>query len=428
MATEGITFHHPHSLLIPEGMGLVRDRLPAYPGMPKRELEYPMDSRTIFFDVFRSAEAKKIIAIGPEMRNLRDKLLPLKILCGGRALRYKMETQLDYTRLRWKIGLTILYIEDPRLKSDEEIRLTFCWRSFKQELSIGPSLFDDCKFTEFTLMAIQKDSPPIWISDRCRFFNRVHNVSRIVLYDNDSSNLEDIKSELQKLSKEMEIHLVHWNFPFGPPSSEFAQRGALNHCYWHLKDRSKYFLNFDIDEYLVNRTSYSLSEYLNRTMSSRIATLNVIGRNVPSTPQLKSQKRRLRANDHEYHLKLYKSSPSKTIFKGSGIKFVSVHRNLLDLPRFTQIFLVRYRSIYRMYRKLNHLWLKFKLPIGPYKLEKQVDPDELYFNHYKSLTTDWRLRYRINPPKPFNPPKPLEPHQVVYDPDMCEHLKRANIL
>ena len=417
MTTEGITFYRPRPLLIPEGMGLVRDRLPTYPGAPKEEVETPMDSRTIFFDVFHSAQAKKIIAIGPEMRNLRDKLLPLKILCGGRELKYKMETPLDYTRLRWKNGLTILYIEDPRFKSDEEIELTFCWPSFKQELSIGPSPFDGRKFTEFTLMAIQKDTPPVWISDWCRFFNRVHNISRIVLYDNASSNLEELKSELQGLSEEMEIHLVYWNFPFGPPSSRFAQLGALNHCYWNLKDRSKYFLNFDIDEYLVNRTPYSLSEYLNRTMSSRIATLSVIGRRVPSTPQLKAQKRRLRAKDHEYRLK-YKSSPTKTIFKGSGIKFVTVHRNLLDLPRFAQIFLVRYRSVYRIYRKLNHLWLKFKLPVGPYKLAKPADSDELYFNHYRSLTTNWKW---------MPPIRPLKPDRVVYDLDIREHLKRANL-
>ena len=417
MTTEGITFYRPRPLLIPEGMGLVRDRLPTYPGAPKGEVETPMDSRTIFFDVFHSAQVKKIIAIGPEMRNLRDKLLPLKILCGGRELKYKMETPLDYTRLRWKNGLTILYIEDPRFKSDEEIELTFCWPSFKQELSIRPSSFDDRKFTEFTLMAIQKDNPPVWISDWCRFFNRVHNISRIVLYDNASSNLEELKSELQGLSEEMEIHLVYWNFPFGPPSSRFAQLGALNHCYWNLKDRSKYFLNFDIDEYLVNRTPYSLSEYLNRTMSSRIVSLSVTGRRVPSTPQLKSQKRRLRAKDHEYRLK-YRLSPPKTIFKGSGIKFVTVHRNLLDLPRFAQIFLVRYRSVYRIYRRLNHWWLKFKLPVGPYKLAKPVDSDELYFNHYRSLTNDWKRKPPI---------RPLKPDQIVYDLDIREHLKRANL-
>ena len=418
MTTEGVTFHHPRSLLIPEGMGLVRDRLPAPPWMPKRELEFPMDTRTIFFDVFRSAQAKKIIAIGPEMRNLRDELLPLKILCGGRELKYKMETQLDYTGFaKRKTGLTVLYIEDPGLNSDEEIKLIFCWHSFEQELSIGPSLFDDCKFTEFTLMAIQKDNPPVWILDWCRFFNRVHNVSRIVLYDNASSDLEGIKSELQKLSKEMEIHLVHWNFPYGPPSSAFAQRGALNHCYWNLNDRSRYFLNFDIDEYLVNRTPYPLSEYLNRTMSARIATLGVIGSNVPSKPQLKSQKRRVRASDHEYRYK-YESSPFKTIFKGSGIKFVSIHRNLPNLPRFAQFFWRHHLSIYG---KLNHLWLKFKLPIGPYKLAKSANPDELYFNHYKSLNTGWKSSGSINPPKS------LEPHRVVYDPDVREHLKQANL-
>ena len=417
MTTAGITFYRPRSLLIPEEMGLVRDRVPIYPGAPLSETKLPMDSRTIFFDVFRSAQAKKIIAIGPEMRNLRGKLLPLKILCGGRELKYKMETPLDYTQLSWKTGLTILYIEEPRLKSDEEIKLIFCWCSFKQELSIGPSPFDDSKFTEFTLMTLQKDNPLVWISDWCRFFNRVHNVSRIVLYDNASSNLEDLKSELQGLSEEMEIHLVYWNFTYGPPSSGFTQLGALNHCYWNLKDRSKYFLNFDIDEYLVNRTSYPLPEYLNRTMSSRIASLSVIGLNVPKLPQLKSQKRRLRANDHEYRFK-YQVSPAKTIFKGSGIKFVSVHRNLPNIPRVAQSFLIRYRSIYILYRKLNILWLKFKLPVGPYKLTKRVDPDELYFNHYKSLNTGWKWKDQI---------KPLEPQRVVYDPDMREHLKRANL-
>ena len=418
MTTEGITFYRPSSLLIPERMGLVREGRPLYPGATISEIELPIDSRTIFFDVFCSSVEKKIIAIGPEMRNLRDKLLPLKILCDGRELKYKMETQLDYTKMRGGSGLTMLYIDPPQLKPGEEIELTFCWRSFKQELSIGPSPFKNCKFTEFTLMTVQKDNPPVWISDWCRFFNRVHNVSRIVLYDNDSSNLEELKSELQGLSKEMEIHLVYWNFPYGPPNSAFTQRGALNHLYWDLKDRSNYFLNFDIDEYLVNRTSYSLSEYLDRTMSSKISSLRMTNYNVPNTPQLKASKRRLRVTDYEYRLKQGIPSISKTIFKGSGIKFVSVHRNLVNLPRWVQIFLVHRLHLYEAF---NRLWLKLKLPTGPYKLEKQVDSNELYFNHYRSLTTGWKWRTQIYGPAP------LEPHLVVYDPDIREHLKQAHL-
>ena len=418
MGTEGITFYRPSSLLIPERMGFVREGRPLYPGATISEIELPIDSRTIFFDVFTSSGSKEITAIGPEMRNLRAELLPLKILCGGRELKYKMETPLDYTKRRWGSGLTILHIEKPQLKPDEKIELTFCWRSFEQELSIGPSPFQGCKFTDFTLMTVQKDNPPVWISDWCRFFNRVHNVSRIVFYDNDSSNLEDLKSELQELSKEMEIHLVYWNFPYGPPNSAFTQRGALNHLYRNLRDRSNYFLNFDIDEYLVNRTSYSLSEYLDRTISSKIPSLRVTNYNVPNTPQLKASERRLRVTDYEYRFRLGLPSISKTIFKGSGIKFVSVHRNLVDLPQWVQRFLVRRLHLYET---LNRLWLKFKLPVGPYKLEKQVDSEELYFNHYKSLTNGWKFRAQI-----YGPP-PLEPHSIVYDPDIREHLKQANL-
>ena len=418
MTTEGITFYRPRSLLIPERMGLVREGRPLYPGAAISEIELPIDSRTIFFDVFCSSVAKKIIAIGPEMRNLRDELLPLKILCGGRELKYKMKTQLDYTKRWGGSALTMLYIDAPQLKPDERIELTFCWRSFKQELSIGPSPFKDYKFTDFTLMTVQRDNPPVWISDWCQFFNRVHNVSRIVLYDNDSSNLEALKSELQVISKEMEIHLVYWNFPYGPPSSAFTQRGALNHLYWNLKARSNYFLNFDIDEYLVNRTSYPLLEYLDRTMSSKISSLRVTNYNVPNTPQLKASKRRLRVTDYEYHLKQRVPSISKTIFKGSGIKFVSVHRNLVNLPQWVQTFLVRRL---RLYETFNRLWLKFKLPVGPYKLEKQADTDELYFNHYKSLTTGWKFRTQIYAPAP------LEPRSVVYDLDIREHLKQADL-
>ena len=90
MATEGITFYRPSSLLIPERMEFVREGRPLYPGATISEIELPIDSRTIFFDVFISSVSKEIIAIGPEMRNLRDELLPLKILCGGRELKYKM--------------------------------------------------------------------------------------------------------------------------------------------------------------------------------------------------------------------------------------------------------------------------------------------------------------------------------------------------
>ncbi len=100
------------------------------------------------------------------------------------------------------------------------------------------------------ISTLQKNNSAVWISDWVRYYLAL-GVDRVIIYDNGSENIDDIRNALQEINGD--TVLVHWPFPYGDPSASkafMAQIGALRHA-TKLNQGSGWQLNFDIDEYLV---------------------------------------------------------------------------------------------------------------------------------------------------------------------------------
>ena len=84
----GVLIYRPTPVLIPEDSACRRDfflpRLSTVNNARLTEADYrEYDSRTIFYDVFRCDDDRKVVAIGLPPVNLRNELEKLRITCGG---------------------------------------------------------------------------------------------------------------------------------------------------------------------------------------------------------------------------------------------------------------------------------------------------------------------------------------------------------
>ena len=95
-----VLIYQPTPVLIPEDCACRREFLSPQSTVDNSlltEADYrEYDSRTIFYDVFRCDDHRKVVAIGPPPVNLRIELENLRITCGGRTISHFKR---EYTKL-----------------------------------------------------------------------------------------------------------------------------------------------------------------------------------------------------------------------------------------------------------------------------------------------------------------------------------------
>ena len=152
-------------------------------------------------------------------------------------------------------GIVFLRSEllDERPLSSFEIKLSF--RAFEQTIVIDPSICKEIPSktanARLTLTTLQKNNPLPWISDWLLWHHRNFGIQRLILYDNSSSNREELIDRLISIARKLEIIFVDWKFPFGLKPYKFCQLGSLNHCRLKFPIPQGYGINLDIDEYLM---------------------------------------------------------------------------------------------------------------------------------------------------------------------------------
>ncbi len=228
--------------------------------LTEREKRQQYDSKTLFYDMFLTDNERHLVCIGPPLLNLGD---PLSISCLDRPLKFSI------TKMRKGhaiIKLFIIRIKIPFSIQDNKLTLRFRFTHFNLTVSYFRQPIMPMEKTKLTLATMQKDYPILWIQDWCRWHRRVHDVKRIVIYDNGSKNFMALKHSLSQLDEDIEILLVHWSFPFGPTRShdnQYSQEGGVNHC--HLlfcAKRTRWFTFLDLDEYLYVEGEKPLIDYL----------------------------------------------------------------------------------------------------------------------------------------------------------------------
>ena len=130
----GILIYQPTPVLIPENSVCRRDFLSRQSTVDNARLteadyrEY--DSRTIFYDVFRCDDDRKVVAIGPPPVNLRNELEQLRITCGGRLIPHRKR---EYRRL-----CVLELICDHTTNAGKNLPLRFSFPSFDVDIEVPP--------------------------------------------------------------------------------------------------------------------------------------------------------------------------------------------------------------------------------------------------------------------------------------------------
>lgn len=201
------------------------------------------DSLTVFYDVFMSPSGDKVTAIGPPLLNLKIEILPLEVFINGR----RVPGRICELRYHWTYSVKV-----PDDEVGKPLTVLLRFRCFEKALFVGPFPFSSLEKRR-AVNTLQKNNLVPWISDWIRWHSRLHSFGRILLYDNGSENLGQLVEALSALDDDLEVILVEWAFPYGPPwinAHKFAQLGALNHCRLFFSGVSSWILFVDIDEYL----------------------------------------------------------------------------------------------------------------------------------------------------------------------------------
>ena len=378
--TDNIRIYYPNGLMIPPELNLEREKLPITRGS-RLIRQKPHDRTTILYDLFLDHGKNKIIALAPGPINLEEYLFPVEVSYKNRPLQFKKLVTHDYNR---EVEIIVLEIDVDGIELNPNLKLKFKWASFESEVPVTVDYPKDT-FHDMSIVTLQKDNPPVWVSDWIKYHHRVHGISRAIIYDNNSDNYDQLLSHLAKNISEVQIIIVNWKYLFGPPCNRFSPMGFHNHCY-RMFGKGKYYIKMDVDEYLVNRTSLSLEHYLARTIKGNVIAVNISGEKIPNQSSATNTKDR-----RVYHfLTKYRrrvNSNRKVIYTPHNIDYVAMHYVVSSIPGWARV--LNNSKICR------NILRRFSLPIPGWYFEKLVPNSELYFNHYSGLTTGWKDESRL---------------------------------
>ena len=421
----GILIYRPTPVLIPEDSACRRDFLSRQSTADTlTEADYrEYDSRTIFYDVFRCDDDRKVTAIGPPPVNLRNELEKLRITCGGRMISHRKR---EYRRL-CVLELTC----DQITNAEKNLPLRFSFPSFDVDIEVPPSpLSSAAAVPHLGLMTLQRNNPLPWILDWCRWHHRLHGVSRIVLYDNASDNRDDLAAALTRMDEAVDIVLVDWPFPYGPGRSHknfFCQIGAQNHYLRRFGSADAWCLNLDIDECLMVGGGKTFTQHLHDCEGNGIVEVLFDSFIVPPHQGQPAMANR-RINSYWLRNRERRGHALKFAFKPRHIEYVGPHMahpknrvlaKLIGLPR---LYDKACRFFYRSVRKRlsTKRILRFFFP-NKFAL-RDLCPDEMFFYHFRGLNTNWK------PGRDFGEEaEAFDASRHVFDPFIRELFVRAGL-
>ena len=394
-----VLIYRPTPVLIPEDSACRRDflsRQSTVDNAPLTEADYrEYDSRTIFYDVFRCDDDRKVVAIGPPPVNLRNELEKLGITCGGRTIPHRKR---EYRRL-CVLELTC----DQTVNTGKNLPLRFSFPSFDVEVEVPPPpLSSSAEASHLGLMTLQRNNPLPWILDWCRWHHRLHGVSRFVLYDNASDNRDDLAAALAQMGEAVDIVLVDWPFPYGPVRihrNSFCQTGAQNHYLLRFGSADAWCLNLDIDECLVVSGEKTIKQYLHDCEGNGVVAALFDSFMVPSHQGQPAIANR-RISSYWFRNRKRRGRNFKFAFKPRHIEYVKAHiaypknrvfAKLIGLPRlYDRTLRFFYGNVQRVSSKRI---FRFFFP-NQFAL-RYPSPDEMFYYHFRGLNTNWRPKRNV---------------------------------
>ena len=410
---------------------------------PDPLLDLRQDTRTIFYDVYIDRSTRHLCGIGPALINLKDDIFPLEIFIKKRPIKFAL---LEVEKL------VFLESKEPIDEDSEIVEFVLRFNKFQCSLKLINSFHHPLwsasdENGRLTISTLQKDNPIVWIKDWIRWHCRLYGVRRVILYDNGSSNQQELIKNLRELDTEVEIIFVHWDFPFGLHSNRYTQRGSLNHCRMRFRpinnEKSidkQYCINLDVDEYLVSPHRKNLYEYLESNLNSsqlyavvakevRVPNILPVEFDVNTTQRFFNFRYRY-SNHKESNDSLANThglAHHKYIYRFGSLLYNDTHRISPNFHRLNiaEKFLL-YLQILPAKISRNFWRLKRYLRISPVDSIKPqyhsilASESDLYYLHFIGLACKWNDRSREVPER-YSEDRHIESEMI------CDLARAANL-
>lgn len=221
------------------------------------DFEEKFDFRTLFYDVFWSADGQEILCSGPPFQfgAAAEDLLQFIALPSGTACAYSFE---DEERVA-EDARSLIRIRPPAGTTGLEI----VFAEQRHVVGIQPNL--SALFAgEDVLLTISQDNALVWITDWINYHARNFSFRAVVLVDNQSNEyqLDQIRDAIQRHCDLTVCAVLSADFPYGPlgskkvggrADSNFLQIGMYRTLRHRMLTEARMVANFDVDELLVLR-------------------------------------------------------------------------------------------------------------------------------------------------------------------------------
>lgn len=227
------------------------------------------DWHTIFYDVFRAADGRHVVLVGPPLRNL------------SRQVRATVETAFGVARsdmtIRTLDRMTEIWLPSPKAT----VAVEAPWARQRQ-IAVQPHGCDVFRGKR-VLVTQSKDNDLEWIRDWARFYVLRHGCNAVLFYDNESTrySVSDIHRVLSGVPGLETVVVIGWNYKFGPGGgesrqwdSDFSQYGALEHARHRFLVFADACIHADIDELVVTDDRSSVFD---RVLGSRTGLITYGG-------------------------------------------------------------------------------------------------------------------------------------------------------
>ena len=226
--------------------------------------EEDFDGLTVFYDIFRSADGRWIVLIGPPLSNLLiPALLAVESAFGVPMSAFKIRN-LDRNSQIW-------------LPSDAA-NVVFERLVPRKQVAIQPNCSEAFrgKRAAFT---VSKDNDLRWIRDWAYFHARWHGCNAVLFYDNNSSRykIDEIHRALSGVPGLDTVVVVGWPYAFGPQGgasglwdSDYCQYGVLEHARHRFLALAEACLNVDVDELVVTDDKSSVFDRVRKSRAGFI--------------------------------------------------------------------------------------------------------------------------------------------------------------
>jgi hypothetical protein len=296
------------SLELSPGSGLARQP-PRRPDQRQHGYDREFDSRTIFYDAFRSCDGDWIVLVGPPLANLE--------LAVVHALTRPLARQ-------WgRVVRLLARLAGRRLRAPIQVlgldRTAQLWlRSRKTRIELASSLFDRTRLEiqpnlcslfhgKNVLVTKSRDNELVWIRDWVRFHAEAHGCDAVLLYDNNSTKYRPVEIE-QTIASVRGIDtvlVISWPFKWGPEGgahviwdSDYAEYGVLEHARHRFLATARAVVAIDIDELVLTRDGSSIFDVV---QCSDTGYIHFPGRWIVNATSTEPDRARRRHKDYFYY-------------------------------------------------------------------------------------------------------------------------------